>query len=237
VSPKNGQNGVDTSCVSCSDVNANMNTPRPSRAVRAATAGWAIAVVACTAALVIYGASPGHAGQAPATRPAWLAAKSPSGAATLVVAVHPRCPCTAATVDNLEHALHVRGHPLNVVVLSFAPDDAGPEWRSSSTLDRFKARLDAQIVTDTGGRLAKSLGAYTSGHVIYYDQGGALRFSGGVTPSRGHEGGCVPLDTVAKLAGEGSDAPHAAPSFAQVFGCPISTDPCGERADAGGCAP
>ena len=46
----------------------------------------------------------------------------------------------------------------------------------------------AHVVQDVDGRLARGFGARTSGHVVAYDRGGALRLQGGLTISRGHAG-------------------------------------------------
>ena len=43
-------------------------------------------------------------------------------------------------------------------------------------------------VPDPGGAIAARFHLATSGHTVLYDAAGELRFSGGITAARGHEG-------------------------------------------------
>ena len=45
-----------------------------------------------------------------------------------------------------------------------------------------------RVLADGDGAAAAVFGAATSGHVLFYDAAGALRFSGGITAARGHQG-------------------------------------------------
>ena len=57
------------------------------------------------------------------------------------------------------------------------------------------------------------MGATTSGHVLLYDAGGVLRFAGGITDGRGHEGDNAGLDAaLALLRGHVPEVDKAAAS-------------------------
>jgi len=75
----------------------------------------------------------------------------------------------------------------------------------------------ATLIHDSDGSLSRNLGAATSGQVLLYDAGGTLRFSGGITDSRGHAG-----DNTGRLAIESilRNQPPIA-STTPVFGCAL----------------
>ena len=71
-----------------------------------------------------------------------------------------------------------------------------------------------------GGTIAASFGAFTSGQVLLYDaRRGALRFAGGITGARGHEGANAGRDALQSVLDEG-----AAKARAPVFGCSLFGD-------------
>lgn len=71
------------------------------------------------------------------------------------------------------------------------------------------------VVNDGDGVEAKRFGAFTSGQALLYDAQGQLRFSGGITDSRGHEGDNAGREAIeAILAGK-----TATTTLTDVFGC------------------
>ncbi|MCA9073132.1 MAG: hypothetical protein KDA84_29620 [Planctomycetaceae bacterium] len=79
-----------------------------------------------------------------------------------------------------------------------------------------------EIVQDVEGVIAAEFGVVTSGHVLFYDATDRLRFSGGITALRNHEGwnaGCASLIAL----GKGTAAPIAE---TPVFGCTIAERSC-----------
>lgn len=149
--------------------------------------------------------TPGGAGPAPASQPA---ADRP----TVVLVLHPECPCAPATVRTLAEVLD--RHPARVTVYVTAADPA------VTTNGRRAATLPgAEVVADPDGTAAARYGARTSGHVVVYDAAGVLRFAGGVTAGRGHLGPNPGRDAVtAHLTGRSGAA------TAPVFGCPLAAD-------------
>ena len=74
---------------------------------------------------------------------------------------------------------------------------------------------------DVDGTEAGRFGAATSGQVLLYDAGGRLRFSGGLTSTRGHPGESPGHRRIAAVVG-GGDTEEAT---TRVFGCALAGSP------------
>jgi hypothetical protein len=117
------------------------------------------------------------------------------------------------------------GTRTTLVIVSSGPGAGlqGTEQEGSEVeawVARLGAAVDARVMVDVAGEEARRFGVTTSGHVIVADADGRVRFSGGVTPGRGHEGACDALGKFeSALAGEG--ALEGASERLPVFGCPI----------------
>ncbi len=106
----------------------------------------------------------------------------------LVVAVHPQCPCSRASIGELAKAMARVPGRLKAHVLFVHPARFGEEW-ARTDLWREAARLpEASVQLDEEGVEAMRFGANVSGEVFLYDPGGRLRYRGGITASRGHWG-------------------------------------------------
>lgn len=178
-------------------------------------------VVAGMAALLRYEMTPGPAGGSPPHWPAGTTLLPARDRATLVMLLHPRCPCSTATLAELSGLL-TRCHDLVEARLLFVmPSDGGPEWTASDLVQDARRLPGVQVHLDTGGREAARFGAATSGHVLVYDTTGHLAFSGGITASRGHQGdnhGRAAIEAL--LTGE-----QGSSLSTPVFGCLLSS-PC-----------
>jgi hypothetical protein len=111
---------------------------------------------------------------------------------TLLFFIHPRCPCTRASLTELEKLLTGQtlkdGQWPKVIVVAVIPPQASTEWRNSDTIERARNLPNATLFWDRGGHEAKLFGAVASGTVMLYGQEGSRTFAGGVTAMRGHEG-------------------------------------------------
>ena len=74
-----------------------------------------------------------------------------------------------------------------------------------------------KVAADFDSAEAKRFSATTSGHAMLFDRGGRLRFSGGITDARGHEGDNDGRDAVVSIINGGDRMPAATP----VFGCSL----------------
>jgi hypothetical protein len=141
---------------------------------------------------------------------------------TLLVFVHPHCPCSRATIDELAWVLTRCGERLDCHVLLVQPAGTADDWIEGK-LASAAAAIDGVVVeADPQGRMATLFGARTSGHVMLYDKAGQLLFEGGITPSRGHRGsniGRQRLVTLSHASANDRSSPSAQPTC--VFGCPL----------------
>lgn len=154
------------------------------------------------------------AGPAAAAPPRWPAATrlaAPGARPVLLLFVHPLCPCTRASLDNLDRLLPFVHDRMDVEVI-VAPIGDAPR----AVLAEAAARPGVAGFLDEGGSERRRFGVETSGQALVYDQRGLLRFAGGITDARGHAGDSAGVDTIRALArggGPGGDAP--------VYGCAL----------------
>ena len=111
---------------------------------------------------------------------------------TILFFVHPKCPCTRASLSELERIWVLREamtiSPPQLIVVATVPSNATSDWLTSRTLERANKLSDSKLVIDTEGREAQRFGAMTSGTVMWFDDVGRRLFAGGITAGRGHEG-------------------------------------------------
>lgn len=120
---------------------------------------------------------------------------------TLVLFLHPKCPCSRATVGELERlpVLAPSDALPDIYVVAAAPRSIGDLWWSSPFLERAARLPNARLVRDSGGVETALFGARVSGTVLLFDPAGNRLYAGGVTMSRGHAGDNVGLQAVTDL--------------------------------------
>jgi hypothetical protein len=170
---------------------------------------WGALVAIGAGTLYAYEGRPGDRGTAPPTWP--TASALPHAGITVAMFVHPECPCTRASIAELQTVLRSAPTPATLVVVV--------EGDPSLLGDRLKVLGNAHIVIDRDGSEAARFGAKTSGHVVAYDDRGSLAFSGGITPGRGHVGNNVGRQSLERVL-----AGHAAiDSQRAVLGCGLES--------------
>jgi hypothetical protein len=185
--------------------------------ILAGTIAWALATGMGFLALYTYKATPGLSGQPVEYWPDGSRIALAGDRPTLVMAVHPRCPCTRASAVELARILARCEGRVVVYVLIFTPEHADQTWGQTDWSPRFAMITGVQPIHDPGGREAARFGAQTSGHVALYAPDGRLLFHGGITGARGHEGSNRGQEAVLALIGGGSVGSTKTP----VFGCPV----------------
>ncbi len=194
--------------------------PIPSRSgtlTAAFVAAWALAVGGGFVALLRYKSEPGAAARAPRRWPATSAFAAPAAQPTLLVFAHPRCPCTQATVSELARLMTDLAGKLTARVVIVRPAGADEGWRDTLLERRAAGIPGVSVVADENGREAERFHVVASGTALLYDATGALRFSGGITPSRGHEGDNAGRRRISDLVLRGRTDREDAP----VFGCTL----------------
>ncbi len=189
-----------------------------SRAAAALVAAWLAACVAGVLVLIRYDATPGATtSSTPAAWPAGSRWSRPAGRAVLVAFLHPYCPCSRATLGELDKILSRHGASVDARVVLVRPRGAPAAWSDAPLRASASAIRGVSVEEDVDGVEAARFGAETSGAVVLYDGAGRLLFHGGITISRGHAGGNPGEDAVVSLLTDGRAERDVAP----VFGCPL----------------
>jgi hypothetical protein len=135
---------------------------------------------------------------------------------TLVMSVHPHCPCSRASLDELA-IIASRCRQLSINLLFTQPSSASPEWVKSSLWQQAQAIPASKTIVDFQSREARLFKLLTSGEIALYSPSGQLVFHGGITAARGHIGDNRGLNTIIALVNGRSDNT----AKTQVFGCAL----------------
>jgi hypothetical protein len=185
--------------------------------VVAGAALWLLVVCAGMRSVLSYAYTPGSATEAPRRWPSASSVRPLPGRATLVMLAHPQCPCTRASLGELEQIMaHLDGR-IAATVLFYKPQGAPAGWASSDLWDKASRIPGVTAAWDSEGAEARRFGGATSGHVVVYDTRGYLLFSGGITASRGHLGDNFGRSAIVSAVGSGVILQGRAP----VFGCSL----------------
>jgi len=178
---------------------------------------WFIAVGAGLSFLWSYENAPGLAAAAPSRWPNDSRIKPAPDRATLVMLIHPQCPCTRASIEELDKLMaHCQGR-VNAYVVLMKPHGFADDWVETD-LWRHALRIPGvRVLVDEDGAEAHHFRAATSGQVILYGTDGSLLFSGGITRSRGHVGDNAGKSAIESLVNTGT----ANVDRSIVFGCPL----------------
>lgn len=178
---------------------------------------WVMGIFAVTTAMTHYNATPGRSAYAASDWPVNTGLHPASDKATLLVFIHPHCPCTSATLAELERLAADAVAPVQMLLIFGVPESAPPDWQAGRNWQHAERLPGAERIIDRNGRLAKRFGATTSGHCMMYLPDGKLRFQGGITLARGHEGSSYGGNAIrCVLAGNPS-----VKSMTPVFGCDL----------------
>jgi hypothetical protein len=187
----------------------------------AALGAW-VALIACASVVLWrYSSAPGSIDEGPARMPAEFRDETGPDQFVLLMAVHPRCPCSRATIAELSKILTHSPRVCRPVLLAFKPGTEPDSWIETG-LCRDARLLGAEIQIDVDGKRAIAMGMQTSGQVLLYDPRGNLRYQGGITSARGHQGDNAGQRYVERIL-HGDDVPLAK---LPVFGCSIVADSC-----------
>jgi hypothetical protein len=166
--------------------------------------------------LFTYENTPGRAGTSAARWPSdGEIVRSPSKF-TLVIFAHPDCPCTRASLAELELLMTQLQGKLIAFIEFRKPGARQAEVQNSALWKRAAAIPGVSVGFDSDGGGVEKFGAEVSGQALLYDAKGWLVFSGGITDARGHEGDNAGVDAVIARV-RGGEAPFHTP----VFGCSL----------------
>lgn len=139
-----------------------------------------------------------------------------AGRPTLLLFLHPKCPCSRATLRELERVFaNVPDNATELFVVATVRADGTDEWRDTVTMNAAQRLPNAELFIDPRGVEAGRFGATVSGQMMLFDRTGRRVFAGGVTPSRGHEGACPGADALVTVLRNETSQQREFP----VYGC------------------
>jgi hypothetical protein len=103
------------------------------------------------------------------------------------------------------------------VVIFVRPKDFAEDWEFTDLWHSAQSIPGTRVLSDAGGVEAARFGAQASGQAMLYDASGNLRFSGGITASRGHSGDNAGRSAIVSLVTTGS----AQTTRTSVYGCSL----------------
>ena len=187
------------------------------RIAKFALAFWGILLVAGTISLAAYSNRPGIDGATISNWPDETDMVLRDDSLTLVLFLHPKCPCSVATVRELERTLGSNFKSVDLQIGLYCPPSKPDDWTETSLKKLAERIAPGATFVDRSAEEADRFGVSTSGHLLAFSTSGKCLFSGGVTGSRGHEGenrGSLELRKIT----HGEQRPF----FKQpVFGCPL----------------
>lgn len=178
---------------------------------------WLLFVVGSHAALLRHGAEPGQLDPPPDPWPAGATLPRAVDRPTLLLFAHPHCPCTRATLAELERAMSQCAGRAHVLVLFHADPAIGPADETTALQEAAATLPGVRVLTDPFGTIARSFAVATSGTTLLYAADGRLLFHGGLTAARGHEGDNLGTHAVVTALTTGRSPCRTTP----VYGCAL----------------
>jgi hypothetical protein len=178
---------------------------------------WLGLVGAGLAILDIHGVTPGVQTGAPEKWQAESSIPLNTSGSTLLVFLHPYCPCSRATLTELARIMAQCGDQISAHVIFVMSDGEEPVWAENPLWQAAAAIPGVRAVADAHAVEATRFRAQTSGQTLLFDRQGNCLFAGGITPARGHEGDSVGRSVIISGVRSGQSESHWSPTF----GCPL----------------
>jgi len=187
--------------------------------VAMAAAIWLAALVTCMAFMSRYADKPGSAGLPPGQWPVESRIVLDTQHPTLLMFAHPQCPCTRASIRELEQLVSDCRGMVNAQVWFIKLAGTPTNWTDTDLWRSAAAIPGVTVHVDENGAEAQRFQSKTSGQTVLYAPSGELLFHGGITIARGHEGDNPGVDVIESLLQHKDAAPVAAST--PVFGCEL----------------
>ncbi len=136
---------------------------------------------------------------------------------TLVMFVHPHCPCTRASIVELSKIMTRQKDKLAAYVVILSPKTLPAGWEKTDIWRSAEGISGVTVLKDTDGQEAKIFGSRTSGQTMVYNSEGELIHSGGITAARGQMGD----NSAAQALIASVERQAVRPAKTMVFGCSL----------------
>lgn len=196
-----------------------------------ACVAWALVTAIGLGFLWRYENASGPAAIPPTDWPSKSRITRASDRATLIMLSHPHCPCTRASIEELNRLMAQAQGRVIAYVLFLKPTGTSTDWEKTDLWQSAARIPGVNVVVDDNGIEARRFNAVTSGQTALYDVDGHLLFSGGITSARGHSGDNAGRSAIVSLL----NTVDAERTETAVFGCPLysSRSECLEEANDG----
>jgi hypothetical protein len=149
---------------------------------------WTTAMVCGWISLNRYKFTPQPIVEAPVAWPEEAGMSLANDRPTLVMFLHPACPCSKATLAELERLKAQMDTPCVLHLVMVLSKEYADNWQDTPLQRQAAALRKVNVIQDWDGRIADAFSASTSGETYLYSPQGALLYHGGLTNGRGHEG-------------------------------------------------
>ncbi|WP_164103071.1 thioredoxin domain-containing protein [Candidatus Laterigemmans baculatus] len=139
---------------------------------------------------------------------------------TLLMFIHPRCPCSRSSISELAVLMTRCEGRVDAQVLFLCPTSTSRDWAKTDLWESVRRIPGVASRMDFDGVEHRRFGARNSGEVFLFAPGGERLFHGGITAGRGHAG-----DNAGRAALEAilwnQDSPvRTTPVFGCELNCP-----------------
>lgn len=181
---------------------------------------WMAAVVFVYGGLLDYENKSEPTKPKPSLWPTHSSLKRFPGRMTVTMFVHPKCPCSRASLSELS-VLLTRRPELYGNVVFLKPSNTSKDWHMTDSWFRAKSLKGVNVFLDECGKEATIFGATSSGETLVYNSKGQLVFDGGITLARGHEGDNRGLFALQEISSSDCKEDRKLLTRAPVFGCSL----------------
>lgn len=181
---------------------------------------WMICILVGFSLARRYSNTPGASAELSSHWPSNSKLKSDESLYHLLVFLLPKCPCSRATLGELENLMPKLIQKAKVQVIFSVPEGATAyenEWNDTELVRKAKSIPGVAVTIDNNGNETRTFSAKTSGQTFLYNSKGDLLFQGGITASRGHMGDSLGKTAILNLVNGTSNSV----SKSAVFGCAL----------------
>lgn len=188
--------------------------------LRSVVIAWSVLVLLGYGCMVFYSTAPAKSAIRLSAFP--LESGLAKGSLTLITFLHPRCPCSKASVSELQELLAQSKFPSNLTVYAVVsqPRGCAADFTQGAILDSLSSMKNVQLIIDKDDLESQRFGARTSGQTFLFDSQGKCLFSGGITAARGEVGANAGVDALRQCIASGQTAINETP----VFGCSLESN-------------
>src|SRR5579872_901458 len=138
----------------------------------ASIAAWVVLVAIGLRTLFVYANTPGRLASPPSHWPSTSTVALAPDAGSLVLFLHPQCPCSQATLGELAKILACCRSQLETTVFFYRPTGDSAGWSDNDLWTTASAMPGVRVLSDPDAAAARLFGAHVSGQALLYDSRG-----------------------------------------------------------------